>query len=413
MSKKTEQDSGQEQPETEVDQATVDDAEIEGAGKEAIDIDGEIVDAEVTEVTEREAPPAKEKSSSKVSVMAILLALVALIATAAGLGLGYQHWKNLQADLQEMNTALAQAVKHQSELQQRIDTTNQAFDAQKQQLESQRQALSSQDEKLAAERAKLEKQGSEMQQTLESVYQRVGRNSTAWMASEAEYLLQVANHRLRLENDPATAIKALEAADARLRDSGDPGWIGVRESIAAEIAKIKAVGSLDRAGLSAKLIGMAKQVDGLKVFGTEPMPAEERKAAEISEEQGRSLETLVRDGWEGFKSIMVIRHHGKPVTAMMPPDQQFFVQQNLRLKFESARMAMLRADQPLYQASLEIARQWLNDFFETDNSAAQALLVQINELEAVNVQPDLPDISASLLALRERMKQSAAGEAGQ
>ena len=389
---------------------TEQDSDLEKIEAEGAEIEGEVVDADIIE---DEKPPMKRSPPNKTSVLAILLAFVALIAVAAGLGFGYQYWKNLQTELLAMNTAIESAAKQQSELKSQIDNTHSAFDAQKQQLESQQQALTSQNEKLASERAKLEQQGAEMQKTLESVYQRVGRNSTAWIAAEAEYLLHVANHRLRLERDSATAMKALEAADARLRDTGDPGWISVRETIADEISRLKGVGRLDRAGLSSKLTGMAKQVNSLKVFGTEPLPQEKRQKPVMSDEKERSVETLLKDGWEGFKSIMVIRHHGKPVTAMMPPDQQFFVQQNLRLKFESARMAMLRGDQALFDTSLQVAKQWLTDFFETDNSTAKALQAQIAELEAVNVNPDLPDISASLIALRERIKRSGEGVPGQ
>ncbi|MCG8426032.1 MAG: uroporphyrinogen-III C-methyltransferase [Chromatiales bacterium] len=396
MSEKTEQDSELEKIETE--------------------IDGEVVDAEVSEVAEEASSDQAKapKGGNAGAVAAILLALVAMGATGGGLWYGYQYWSKLQADLQQMNSAIAAATQQQSALQQQIDTTNQQFTAQKEALAKQEQVLSSQDKKLAAEREKLKQQGAEMQQTLESVYQRVGRNSTAWMAAEAEYLLHVANHRLRLERDTMTAIKALEEADARLRDSGDPGWIKVRETIASEIARVKAVGVLDRPGLSAKLIGMAEQVPSLKVTGTEPMPPQkdEQPVAQMSDESERNLDTLLKDTWEGFKSIMVIRHRGKPVTAMLAPDQHFFVQQNLRLKFESARMAMLRGDQALYDASLQLAKQWLSDFFETDNSAAQALLKQIDDIEGVKVNPTLPDISGSIVELRERLKQVNKGEAG-
>ena len=76
-------------------------------------------------------------------------------------------------------------------------------------------------------------------------------------------------------------------------------------------------------------------------------------------------------------------------------------------------MAMLRGDQPLYDASLQLAGQWLSDFFDSESTAVKALLTQIDELKAVNVKPDMPDISGSLVALRERVKQSAQGEAGQ
>jgi len=234
------------------------------------------------------------------------------------------------------------------------------------------------------------------------------------MASEAAYLMRIANHRLQLEQDVETAIRALEAADQRLRDTGDPGWIAVRKQLADEITALKAVPRLDRVGLSARLSGLSKQVADLKVLGTQPMPPE--RSAETSDaEKSRehSLETLLKDSWEGFKSVMVIRHRGKPVSAMLPPEQQFFVYQNLRLKLEAARLAILRGDQALFDSSLASAREWLNEFFDGEKSSTRALLKQLDELKGIDLSPELPDISGSLVALSERLKRADQGEPAQ
>lgn len=50
-----------------------------------------------------------------------------------------------------------------------------------------------------------------------------------WLMAEAEYLVQLANHRLLLEKDVATAAVALKAADARLAEVADPALLHVRK----------------------------------------------------------------------------------------------------------------------------------------------------------------------------------------
>ncbi|MES9967439.1 MAG: uroporphyrinogen-III C-methyltransferase, partial [Sedimenticola sp.] len=322
------------------------------------------------------------------------------------LGFGYNYWSSLQGSLQEMNRAIAQAEDARSTLQQRLEVTRKAYQEQAEAIALQKETLASQDEKLASERARLEQQSREMSDSLASVYDRVGRESTAWMASEAEYLMRVANHRLRLERDVETAIKALQAADGRLRDSGDPGWSDVRQTLAGEIASLQSVARVDRTGLSSRLAAMVGQINKLKIIGTEPAPRQESAADEPEEGGDRTLKTMLQDGWEGFKSVMVIRHHGKPVSAMLPPEQQFFVYQNLRLQLEAARMSMLRGDRILYIASLETAEQWLGDLFDTESQVARAMLGEIEQLKGIDISPALPDISASLMELRARLKSS-------
>ncbi|OOZ36578.1 uroporphyrinogen-III C-methyltransferase [Solemya velesiana gill symbiont] len=387
------------------------DAELESFDSAADRPEGEIVDAEVLEMEDE----AKEKAPSGLIRLALVLAVAGVIGVTALLGFGYNYWNNMQTSLLEMNRIITQADQARNALQQGLDETRQAYEVQKKVIDEQKATLAAQDEKLSSERERLDRQSQEMSASLDAVYERVGHESTAWMAAEAEYLMRVANHRLRLERDVATAIKALQAADARLRDSGDPGWSNVRQTLAEEIAALQGIAQLDRTGLSARLSAMVKRINSLKIIGTEPV----RRVVEATAEQpaetteGKSFKTLLQDGWEGFKSVMVIRHHGKPVTAMLPPEQQFFVYQNLRLQLEAARMSMLRGDRILYTASLETAEQWMNDLFDTEDAAAQAVLSEIAELKTIDISPGLPDISGSLVGLRSRMKQADSGSGAQ
>ena len=101
---------------------------------------------------------------------------------------------------------------------------------------------------------------------------------------------------------------------------------------------------------------------------------------------------------------MVIRHHGQPVSALLPPDQQLLVQQNLRLQLEAARLSLLRGNQTLFDSSLRSAVQLLNDYFDTDDAAGKSFLKE-RVHRSFNLRPQLPDISASLIALREQLGQ--------
>lgn len=374
----------------------------------------QIEDAQIIESTT--SRPASSGGESGLPKWSLALSVVALLAVAGALAFGYQHWSGLQASLLRMDQALGQAETREQALQGRLAAVAEAFEQQKQEIQSQRDALAAQEQKLVSERERLEQQAGEMQQSLEAVYSRVGRSSSAWMVAEAEYLMRVANHRLQLAGDVETAIRALQAADGRLRDSGDPGWIEVRELLGAEIATLKGVERPDLVGLSSRLSGLRGQVAGLKMVGLAYTPSPPGADGTPGDAAGggaeRNLETLLKDGWEGFKSVMVIRHRDKPVSAMLAPEQQFFVYQNLELQLESARLALLKGDPQLYASSLEQAAAWVGEFFEADAATTQAVQQELAALQTVEVQPRLPDISRSLVALQARV-QTAAEEGGQ
>jgi len=365
--------------------------------------------AEEAEVRDITGEVVKSGSRWPRLILVVLLPLLLLSLVVAGSVFGYQYWKQMRDTLLQMEQAVQRSGQGQNYFTQHLEQIRGAFEQQKLQLQAQQQALLVREQKLRTEQASLQRERAEMRQALESIHLRIGRSSTQWMAAEAAYLLQVADHRLRLETDPAIAIKALEAAEGRLRDTGDPGWIGVREIIAAEIARLEGIDALDRADLSNRFSVLGQQVGELKIGGAQPVPEAKRHTAatEISKPPEHSWKTALNDGWEGFKSVMVVRRHGQPVNAMQPPDQQYFIYQNLRLQLETARLSLLRGDQPLYDASLEIAGQWLQEFFDGSDPATRSMQEAIGELKQIAVQPVLPDVSGSLVALRERLRQVA------
>ncbi len=380
--------------------------------------DAEVIEVEPTEVeqVQSRAGPANH------SPLPLVISLLAIVVAGGGLFFGYQTIKGLKGELQQTNAAITAVSEQQQLVKAQLDSARSDFAAQRDDIASRQEAMAveskalsaaarSQSEKLAEERVRLQQQEQSMQRALEEVYQRVGRSSKDWMAAEAEYLMQVANHRLALEQDTATAIKALQAADDRLRDSNDPLWSGVRGMLGQEIAALKRVGAVDRVGLSSRLMGIGKQISQLKLTGLEYVPPVKAEP-EAEESKERSMDTLLQDSWEGFKSVMVIRHRDKPVSAMLPPEQHYFVYQNLQLQLEAARLAMLRGDQGLYDSSLKSVIEWLKKFFDGEQAASQAVIAELQKLASLPVQSQLPDISASLRLLRETARTRTTGGQG-
>ena len=167
-----------------------------------------------------------------------------------GAGYGWYYWQNnLQPALAAMQGSLDQLSADQSTLQQGLQATQgelsaqrraidasqkklaanqQRFDANQKRFQQQEQALQQQQQLLETERRRLQEQGQYLDRSIESLAQRVGASNRDWIAAEAAYLMAVANERLQLTDDRATAIAALQSADQRLQQTEDPGWIEVR-----------------------------------------------------------------------------------------------------------------------------------------------------------------------------------------
>ena len=315
------------------------------------------------------------------------IAWIALLLALGGSGFAYMQQSDLNDALQQEKQALADLKKQQQETNGRLDKSDQAITAQE-------AAITRQDEWL-------KRQTEEMEQSLNLVYDRVGGSSTQWIVAEAEYLMRIANHRLQLEGDSATALVALERADKRLHDSEDPAWTAVREKLAAEMAELKGLKQLDLAGLTAKLSGLISQVDKLKLPHAAPV-ASEHPEVSPKEEKELNFDTVLNDFWVGFKSLIKVRRSDRPVAAMLEPDQSFFLYQNLRLQLEGARVALLRGDQPLFDASLQRVEAWVKEFFDQEHALTRDMLDGVGELRKLELDSKIPDISGSLRLLLER-----------
>lgn len=337
-----------------------------------------------------------------------LLALAGLVTLAA---VGYQEVSGYKARLeqetqnsQELKTLVFETGK---QLQQ-LDALQKEFGDQIKgldgQLKSEVQKADALQQRLQQEQQQYSKGREEMLNALSGLHRRIGRSTSRWMAAEAEYLIRVANHRLQLEGDIATAKSALQAADERLRDSADPIWGPVREVLAQDMARLDGLGQVDYQGLSARLGGLAAQVAQLEIKGqliNNPMTQEpEGKRRKFK------LKKMLKDGWEGFSSLVVLRRHDKPLNAMLPPEHAFFLHQNLRLQLESARLALLRRDQPLFDDSLTQASQWLAEFFEPTHPQTQAMQSALKALTDTQVRIAIPDISNALISLKQQLEVS-------
>lgn len=363
------------------------------------------------EAEEAEFSDARARAPSRPLPWALVFAVLALAGLATLAGLGYQeisgHKARLEQETQntqglktllfETEKQLRQLEEAQKNLEQQLGAQLQGNDRLLKELQQERQSSQQEQQRYHQGRE-------EMLEALSTLHRRIGRSTSRWMAAEAEYLIRVANHRLQLEGDIATAKSALKAADERLRDSADPIWGPVREVLAQDIARLEGLGQVDYQGLSARLGGLAAQVAKLEIKGeliNNPVAQEpEQKKRKLK------LKKVLKDGWEGFSSLVVLRRHDKPLNAMLPPEHAFFLHQNLRLQLESARLALLRRDQKLFDDSLTQAGQWLAEFFEPEHPQTQAMQAALKELTDTRVRIAIPDISDALVSLKQQLELS-------
>jgi uroporphyrin-III C-methyltransferase len=221
----------------------------------------------------------------------------------------------------------------------------------------------------------------------------------AWSRAEAIFLLDLAQRRLALDRDVETAIVALESADARLASLRDQSLAPVRQHIAREVQALRAVRLPDTTGIIARLAGAEERAASLPLRG---IVVDESKSATDALPTGMFARAwaLVRNT---FSNLIVVRRVDERAGSVLTRDEALLRRQHLQLLLFSARTAVARHDRDAFRTALARTRHWLGDFFDLSAPAAQALLDEVQSLEPIDIDPPLPDISASSKALHGLM----------
>jgi uroporphyrin-3 C-methyltransferase len=246
-----------------------------------------------------------------------------------------------------------------------------------------------------------------LESSLESQSEEIARfgatDRNDWLLAEAEYLLRLANQRLIMAGDIAAATALLKSADSILRELDDVSFHQARAAVAADLAALRAVPKVDIEGLYLRLAALIGEVERLKVFelpdrqsGSEATPAEGWKERFA---QG------YRAALQKLSNYIVIDRKDVPYEALMDPQWEGLVRQNMRMLLEQAQVALLSGNQVLFRESLERAGHWIGQFFEVDEIGSQAIARDISALVDTTITVEAPNVSRSLRELNNAVAQ--------
>lgn len=220
-----------------------------------------------------------------------------------------------------------------------------------------------------------------------------------WTMAEVEYLLQTANQRAQLASDSEGARQALLAADKKLEDLADPRLYRLRAMLSDEQLALAAVHKVDVDGMAARLQSAIDRVEQVQVLMAPEVKTEEESSEPKESIIPESWQAALAMAWQEIRSLVVIRHQDDGAAAVLVPEERYFLYQNLRLKLEAARTALLDGRETIFHDSLSAAEQWLEQYFVGDER--DALLASIKALNAEAIKVELPDISGSLSWLQQ------------
>ena len=341
----------------------------------------------------------KEKSGPSATI-AWLALFLALLATAA---VGYSYLQQFRAKgeaadeaqaAEALSRQLAEANRKLGELDAAIQDVRSAEQRTGSAVESLRRDLDDRTELLDSMPPRM----NNLERSVAALQGVSLDTRNTYLVAEAEYYLQIANSQLQLAGNPYLASLALEQADDRLVQLGDPALTEVRRAIANEIAALDVMEKPDVGGVALTLSSLARVVDSLPL----------RRAAGARDddgEPGADEEGGFARAWGAVKGAFtgLVRHTppGDAQAPLLTPDAEPLIRSNLALQLQAARLALLRGEQQVFEQSIDDARSWLRNYFDVNSEPVDSALETLAEIRAGYSASAPPDISGSLRLLRQ------------
>jgi uroporphyrin-III C-methyltransferase len=238
----------------------------------------------------------------------------------------------------------------------------------------------------------------EQRVALEEMYRDLSRSADDRVLAEVEQMLVLASQQLQLAGNVRAGLAALQAADQRLARAEKLAAAPLRRAIQQDMERLKAVPAVDTAGLAIKIDSLIAQADTLPLPVAETPAARNVARAKPLEEAG--FVRVARDFWDEMKGLVRIREIETPDAALLTPAQSYFLRENLKLRLLAARMALVARDESAFREDLRASQAWIAKYFDAKAKPTAATLAALKQVAESPINISVPDINASLAAVR-------------
>lgn len=342
---------------------------------------------------EPKTPQPTASSPARSGLWRWLLFLVLLAALGYG---GWRVWQRLESttDTLEAEDALIRRLSQQLRA---LETDNVQLERHLADTDGTVQRNATEVDTLKAQQASALKSIEVLDATLKG-----GR--ARFQLAAVEELLLLAHDRVALSKDVASAVIALELADARLAALADARLLPIREALSVERLALLSASKPDLTGAALTLGGLLDRAASLPLRARVPNHFDPVSPAGSEEPELPASAEWPARLWAGVRSalgaVFRIQRETRPVDRLLPPEQEALIHTLLTLKLEGARLALLRQEALSYRDLLDGALRWLDQYYVPGDARVLATRAELERLRAMDLSPALPLPTKALERLR-------------
>ena len=235
---------------------------------------------------------------------------------------------------------------------------------------------------------------------LENLYNNLSANSDEAALAEVEQMLLIAAQQLQLSANVRAALIAMQTADSRLKRMNRPALNGLRQVINNDMDKLRALHEVDITGINLQINNLISAVDRMPLAYQQQLADNQALAPVAAPKDETAWQKVLHAIWGEVKQLVRIENTEKAAIPLLPPNQEFFLRENLKLSLLSARLALLSRDEVSYRQGLKTAQLWTGRYFDAKSSESRHVSDELKKLAASDISIEMPDISDSLRAVR-------------
>jgi uroporphyrinogen III methyltransferase/synthase len=233
------------------------------------------------------------------------------------------------------------------------------------------------------------------------------KENEIWL-SEITLSVGLISEALTATGNVAVAVALLDAMDRRLGvQAVSPAVAAIRAAVAADRQQLMAVRHLDLAAAASSLDRAMQATETLRLVSSPGLDRNNPPTALPTQAAQTTWQEILSALQSRLTEVVRIRRVEHPDAVFLTPEQGVFVRERLRLRFLSAKLALLSRQEAVLVQDLVAAERILQQAFDQTDPGVTDQLKVVAELRKVAMQfapltlKELPKVLATLQAPRQ------------
>lgn len=253
--------------------------------------------------------------------------------------------------------------------------------------------------KLAVSEARLSEVALQRSQ-LEELMQSLSRSRDENLVVDIESSIRLAQQQAQVTGSVEPLLLTLKTADQRVTRAAQPRLTPLQRALQRDLERVKAATVADLPSLLVKLDDLTRLID--------EVPLANAVSVAAAAASGRSAVPAPAEPWwqrwlrvvgEEARGLLRVSRIEEPESALLAPEQAFFLRENLKLKLLNARLGLLARQSDVAQLDLAAVGVALRKYCDPGSRKTQSATALLVQVQAQMKNTALPRIDDTLAAL--------------